>query len=285
MVAANGGRFHLAVSGADDGEAPLVVLLHAFPQFWWAWRAQLTGLTERGYRVAAMDLRGYAGSDKPPSAYAVPSMAADVRGVIRSLGAASAVVIGHGLGGQVAWSMPAIAPQVTRAVGVLAAPHPVPLHRQTGRVAPPATMKLLSYFQLPWFPERSITQGDLVARLLADWSGPDWHCEHVGLYTDAMRLPFVAHSAMEQLRWSVRSTPRLDGRRYLAAVNHPITVPVLSLHGSADPVYRRGAFRRDKNYVRARYSQVEVDGAGHFLPEEAPEEVTELLAEWLEGLD
>ncbi len=285
MVAANGGRFHLAVSGAHDGEAPLVVLLHAFPQFWWAWRAQLAGLAARGYRVAAMDLRGYAGSDKPPSAYAVPSMAADVRGVIRSLGAASAVVIGHGLGGQVAWSMPAIAPQVTRAVGVLSAPHPVPLHRQTGRVATSATMKTLSYFQVPWFPERSITQRDLVARLLADWSAPGHSCEHVDLYTDAMRLPFVAHSAMEQLRWSVRSTPRLDGRRYLAAVNRPVTVPVLSLYGGADPVYRRGAYHRDKDYVRARYSQVSVDGAGHFLPEEAPEEVTELLAEWLEGLD
>lgn len=285
MVAANGGRFHLAVSGPDDGAAPLVVLLHAFPQFWWAWRAQLAGLADRGYRVAAMDLRGYAGSDKPPSAYTTPSMAADVRGVIRSLGAASAVVIGHGLGGQVAWSMPAIAPQVTRAVGVLAAPHPVPLHQHASAVATPATMKSLSYFQVPWFPERSITQGHLVARLLSDWGGPQWRPDHVDLYTDAMRLPFVAHSAMEQLRWSVRSTPRLDGRRYLAAVNRPVTVPVLSLSGSSDPVYRRGAYRRDKNYVRARYSQVGVDGAGHFLPEEAPEEVTELLAEWLEGLD
>ena len=285
MVAANGGRFHLAVSGADDGAAPLVVLLHAFPQFWWAWRAQLVGLAERGYRVAAMDLRGYAGSDKPPSAYAIPSMAADVRGVIRSLGAASAVVIGHGLGGQVAWSMPAIAPQVTRAVGVLAAPHPVPLHQQASRAATATAMKLLSYVQVPWFPERSITRGDLVARLLADWSGPGWQPEHADLYTQAMRLPFVAHSAMEQLRWSVRSTPRLDGRRYLAAVNRPIEVPVLSLYGDVDPVYRRGAYRRDKNFVRARYSEVSVTSAGHFLPEEAPQEVTELLAEWLDALE
>src|SRR5699024_7960638 len=100
-----------------------------------------------------------------------------------------------------------------------------------------ATLKTLGYVQVPWFPERSITQGDLVARLLADWSAPAWHCGDVDLYTDAMRLPFVAHSAMEQLRWSVRSTPRLDGRRYLAAVNRPVTVPVLSLPGDADPVY------------------------------------------------
>jgi len=285
MVAANGGRFHLAISGADDGAAPLVLLLHAFPQFWWAWRAQLEALAARGFRVAAMDLRGYAGSDKPPAAYAIPSMAADVRGVIRSLGAASAVVVGHGLGGQVAWSMPAIAPQVTRAVAVLAAPHPVPLHRQASRVATTSTLKTLAYLQVPWFPERSITHGELVAHLLSEWSAPGWQSPDVALYTDAMRLPFVAHSAMEQLRWSVRSTPRLDGRRYLARVNQPVTVPVLSLAGTADPVYHRGAYRRDKDYVRARYSQVSIDGAGHFLPEEAPEEVSELLTEWLSGLD
>src|SRR5699024_12197202 len=107
-------------------------------------------------RVAARDLRGYAGSDKPPSAYTTPDMAADVRGVIRSLGATSAVVNGHGLGGQVAWSMPAIAPQVTRAVGVLAAPHPVPLHRQASRVAPTRPLKTLAYLQVPWFPDRAI---------------------------------------------------------------------------------------------------------------------------------
>src|SRR5690625_1029513 len=83
MVAANGGRFHLAISGEDDGAAPLVLLLHAFPQFWWAWRSQREALAARGYRVAAMDLRGYAGSDEPPAAYAIPSMAGDVRGVIR----------------------------------------------------------------------------------------------------------------------------------------------------------------------------------------------------------
>ena len=285
MVAANGSRFHLAVCAQDDGAAPLVLLLHAFPQFWWAWRAQLEGLSRRGFRVAAMDLRGYAGSDKPPSGYSVPAMVADVRGVIRSLGAASAVVVGHGLGGQVAWSMPAIAPQVTQAVAVLAAPHPVPLHRRASRVATPEALRTLGYFQVPWFPEHAITGGDLVGRLLRDWSAPGWQSPDVELYTDAMRLPFVAHSAMEQLRWSVRSTPRLDGRRYLAQVNRPVEVPVLSLSGHADPVYQVGAYRRDKDYVHARYSQVSIAGAGHFLPEEAPEEVTDLLAEWLAELD
>ncbi|SEE90986.1 alpha/beta fold hydrolase [Ruania alba] len=285
MVAANGGRFHLALAGPDDGEAPLVVLLHAFPQFWWAWRAQIPALAAAGYRVAAMDLRGYAGSDKPPSGHDTPSMVADVRGVIRSLGASSAVVIGHGLGGQVAWSMPAMAPEVTRAIAVLGAPHPVPLHTPSHQVTPASTLATLARFQVPWFPERSFTHSDGVARLLQAWGAPAWEPESVNLYTDAMRLPFVAHSAMEQLRWSLRSTPRVDGQRYRARVNTGIQVPVLSVRGSADPVFTGASFRRDGDYTHARYSRVTIDGAGHWLPEEAPEEVSELLIGWLDELE
>jgi len=65
FVSANGARFHVA----ELGEGPLVVLLHGFPQFWWAWRDQLTALAEAGYRAAAIDLRGFGASDKPPRGY------------------------------------------------------------------------------------------------------------------------------------------------------------------------------------------------------------------------
>lgn len=285
MVAANGGRFHVAIAGPDDGAAPLVVLLHGFPQFWWAWRAQLEPLARAGYRVAAMDLRGYAGSDKPPSAYSIPAMAADVRGVTRSLGAASAVVVGHGLGAQVAWSMPGISANTTRAVATLSAPHPVPAHRRMTSCLSTTALRALARFQVPWFPERALTQGTLVAELLDSWSAVEHSPAEVELYSQAMRLPFAAHSAMEQIRWWVRSTPRLDGRRYLASVARPITVPVLSLQGSADPLYRLGAFHQDQNFVAGPYARVTLDDAGHFLPEEAPGDVTDLLLEWLADLD
>ncbi|PZA19436.1 alpha/beta fold hydrolase, partial [Modestobacter versicolor] len=61
-VSANGVRLH----AAEAGEGPLVLLLHGFPQFWWTWRHQLTGLAAAGLRVVAPDLRGYGASDKPP---------------------------------------------------------------------------------------------------------------------------------------------------------------------------------------------------------------------------
>lgn len=285
MVAANGARFHAAVAGPDRHDAPLVVLLHGFPQFWWAWRHQLVALADAGYRVAAVDLRGHGASDKPPGRYDVPTLAVDVAGVIRSLGAQRAVVVGHGLGGQVAWALPSYAPTVVRAVAVLGAPHPRFLLSAAHRAASTATLARLLRFQVPWFPERSITRGDLVARLLEAWSAPGWTTPDVDLYTQAARLPFAAHSAMEQLRWIVRSQPRADGRRFREAVSVPLGVPVLSLHGRLDGNLPPRACRRDGEMVRARYSRVVVEDAGHFLPEEAPEEVSGLLLQWLSELD
>ncbi|MDQ2624503.1 MAG: alpha/beta hydrolase, partial [Actinomycetota bacterium] len=96
FVPANGSRFHVAVAGPDDRETPLVVLLHGFPQCWWAWRHQIPALGAAGYRVAAMDLRGTGASDKPPLGYDAVTLARDVAGVIRSLGSQRAVVVGHG---------------------------------------------------------------------------------------------------------------------------------------------------------------------------------------------
>ena len=73
FVAANGARFHVA----EQGEGPVVLLLHGFPQFWWAWRQQLVDLADAGYRAVAVDLRGYGASDKPPRGYDSPTLAAD----------------------------------------------------------------------------------------------------------------------------------------------------------------------------------------------------------------
>ncbi|NLE72476.1 MAG: alpha/beta hydrolase [Actinomycetales bacterium] len=286
FVPANAARFHVAeVDGtAGASTTPLVVLLPAFPQMWWAWRAQLAALGEAGYRAVAMDLRGTGASDKPPSGYDVPTLARDVAGVIRSLGAQEAVVVGHGVGGTVAWSMPALQPEVTRAVGAVASLHPLQMHTSAviramlGRT----TARRLAFVQLPWFPERRMVRGDLVVRVLAEWGAPGWlEADVAETYRDAARIPFAAHSAMEILRWLVRSTPRVDGQRYLSTLRTPVRVPVLQVHGAADraiPV-RVAAWGNG-----APYRFETVPGAGHFLPEEAPEQTTELLLDWLAGL-
>ena len=286
FVAANGARFHVAVAEPDgDAEqaepSPLVVLLHGFPQMWWTWRHQLPALAAAGYRVAAMDLRGAGASDKPPHGYDVPTLARDVAGVIRSLGASEAVVVGQGVGWTVAWSMPALQPTVTRAVASLSAPHPTRMH--TAAVARHlllrTTARRLAFVQLPYFPERWMTRGDLATRVLAEWGAPGWLEPDVAqMYRAAAQIPFAAHSAMETLRWLVRSTPRVDGQRYLAALREPIEVPVLQLHGTGDRCIPLRVAREDNGRP---YRFERVARAGHFLAEEAPDRVTELLVDWL----
>src|SRR5262245_64861874 len=97
-VAANGARFHVVEAEPATGSAaaPLVLLLHGFAEFWWAWRDQLPALAAAGYRAVAMDLRGYGGSDKTPNGYDPRTLARDVSGVVKALGERSAVVVGHG---------------------------------------------------------------------------------------------------------------------------------------------------------------------------------------------
>src|SRR5690606_797604 len=119
-VAANGARFHIA----EVGDGPLVLLLHGFPQFWWTWRHQMTALADAGFRAVAMDLRGVGGSDRTPRGYDPANLALDITGVVRSLGEPDAALVGHDLGGYLAWTAAAMRPKLVRRLAVASMPHP-----------------------------------------------------------------------------------------------------------------------------------------------------------------
>ena len=91
----------------EAGDGPLVVLLHGFPEFWYGWREQIAPLVKAGFRVVAPDMRGYNLSSKPAefTDYTADKPAADIRGLIRELGAESATVVGHDFGGTIAWTL------------------------------------------------------------------------------------------------------------------------------------------------------------------------------------
>ncbi len=278
FVAANGARFHVA----EAGHGPLVLLLHGFPEFWWAWRHQIPALADAGYRVAAMDLRGYGASDKPPRGYDTPTLVADVAGVVRGLGEARATVVGHDWGAWLAWSMPALAPRVTRAVAVLSMGHPLQMRTAFPGGGGRQALTRLASFQAPLLPERTLRSGAGVDQVLREWSGPGFPDElTLRRYRLAMQMPFVAHTSMEYYRWVVRSRWRRDGRRFAAAVRAPICVPVLQVHGSADPWVTPRAAAGSARWVRASMRYELVEGAGHFLPEEAPQRVNAALLGWL----
>ena len=281
FVAANGARFHVA----EAGSGPLVLLLHGFPEFWWAWRAQLVALADAGYHAVAMDLRGYGASDKPPRGYDTPTSTADVAGVVRALGAQRAIVVGHDWGAWIAWSMPGLQPRVTSAIGALGMGHPLTLRASlTGRRQRRAASRLLA-FQAPLVPERSIGDKDGVVKVLRAWAGPGWpDAESEWRYTQAMKVPFVAHTSMEYYRWAVRSVWRTDGRRFAAAVRDPVQVPVLQIHGGLDPWVLPETAVRSGSRVDAPLRFEMLPAVGHFLPEEAPREVTAILLDWLGSL-
>ncbi|MBO0774547.1 MAG: alpha/beta fold hydrolase, partial [Actinobacteria bacterium] len=214
-VTANGTRFHVAQSG----EGPLVLMLHGFPQFWWSWRDQLASLSAAGYRAVAADLRGYGGSDKPPRGYDLVTAASDAAGLIRALGEANAVVVGHDWGGLVAWTMAAYFPKVVRRLAIVSVAHPLRMRnamlRTPLRRRGPGGYAL--GFQLPALPERRLVARDAqqVGLMLQAWSGPGWpDPDTERRYRAAMRIPSVAHSALEYHRWFLRSRLRTDGMRY-----------------------------------------------------------------------
>src|SRR5690606_37356802 len=123
FVTANGTRFHVV----EAGTGPLVLFLHGFPEFWWAWHHILPAVADAGFRAVAVDLRGYGASDKPPRGYDGYTLAADVTGLIRALGERSATVVGTGVGGMIAWAAASFHPKLVHRLGVLAAPHPLRL--------------------------------------------------------------------------------------------------------------------------------------------------------------
>lgn len=287
MVPANGARFHVA----EAGRGPLVMLLHGFPQFWWMWRFQLTALADAGYRAVAMDLRGYGASDKPPRGYDLPTLAADVHGVMRSLGESRAVVVGHDWGGMVGWTLATTSPQAVRGLCAISAPHPRGMRRALA--TNPSQLLASAYalaFQVPIAPERRLIDDDgaLVARLLRLGSASEWPGEEEERrYRQAIRVPGVAHSALEMYRWAGRalSVPRPDGLRYLRSMRRRVSVPVLHMHGALDRAVLTSTEQGSRRYVDGPYQWRQVRDVGHFVPEERPEAVTADLLPWLQGLD
>ncbi|WP_159944321.1 MULTISPECIES: alpha/beta fold hydrolase [unclassified Nocardiopsis] len=277
-VSAAGARFHVA----EAGEGPLVLLLHGFPQFWWAWRAQLTALSAAGYRAAAVDLRGYGASDKTPRGYDLVTLAQDAAGLVRALGSQDAVVVGHGLGGLVGWTMTAYHPDAVRALVAVSAPHPRHAGRVLASVGPGVRHVLKA--QVPVLPEHRLLSDGCVrlGALLREWSAPGW--PDTGTeerYRRAFAIPKVSHCSLESQRWLFRSRWRSDGLRYHARMRAPVRVPVLQLHGALDPVCPPEAARASRRAVTGAYRWRQIPAAGHFPHEERSEEVSRALVDWL----
>jgi pimeloyl-ACP methyl ester carboxylesterase len=120
MIETNGIRLHVA----EQGEGPLVILCHGFPECWYSWRHQLPALAKAGFRAVAPDLRGYGQSDRPEEVekYTILDDIGDIMGLIDALGAEHAVIAGHDIGATIAWQAALLRPDRFRAVIALGPP-------------------------------------------------------------------------------------------------------------------------------------------------------------------
>jgi len=279
-VSANGARFHIV----EMGSGPAVLLLHGFPSFWWTWRELIAPLAHAGYRVIAMDLRGYGGSDHPPQGYDPTTLARDCVSVIRSLGEVRATVVGHGLGSVVAWTMAAQTPDAVTAVASVAGAHPRVLrHSLLRNNAQRSGLSYLARLQLPFIPERYYTKnnGSNIGQFFEKYSyDPSWLSPDVRANFQAAYQNWpTAHTAIEFHRWAIRSLYRSDGRRFQDSIETPIKIPVLDIFGEHDPMVFSDLID-NKSMVSGPYTR-EIMPTGHFPHEENPHAFAELLLPWL----
>lgn len=162
----NGVRLHYVAAGSG----PLVVLLHGFPEFWYAWRHQIPALASGGFRVIAPDLRGYNESSRPQGvrSYRMQELVADLAALIHHAGAGSATLIGHDWGGAIAWEAAARHPELVGRLVVLNAPHPAAFARELRRGRQFLRSLYIFFFQIPRLPEWLLRWGEfaLLERIL-----------------------------------------------------------------------------------------------------------------------
>jgi len=132
MIETNGIRLHVA----EQGDGPLVILCHGYPECWYSWRHQLAALAKAGFRAVAPDLRGYGLSDRPDGVekYTILDDIGDVVGLVGALGARQAVIAGHDIGAAIAWQTALLRPDIFRAVIALSPPFRT---RAFGNAGPP----------------------------------------------------------------------------------------------------------------------------------------------------
>ena len=272
-IPASGFRFVADVAGQTG--APLVLLLHGFPQTRYTWRHQLPALASAGFRALAPDQRGYSPGARPSgiASYAVDALLADALALAEACGSARFHLVGHDWGGQLAWLLAARHPDRVRTLTVLSRPHPAAFARALA--SDPAQSERSKHhraFQDPNTAQLLIEDGARrLRRMLRDHGVPDSDA-------DAYVAPLATHAAIDAaLHWYRASFQGASGLSL--ADTPPVQRPTLFLWGDADLTVGRAAAEATRDFVRAPYRFVEVPGAGHFLTDQAADAVTrELLA-------
>jgi pimeloyl-ACP methyl ester carboxylesterase len=305
------GRLHCV----EQGEGPLVLLVHGFPESWYSWRHQLPALAAAGYRAVALDVRGYGRSSRPAAVeeYRMRALAADNAALVSALGAESAVVVGHDWGANIAAASALLHPEVFRAVGLLSVPYAPP-----GGPRPTDVFAQLggeeefyvSYFQQPGRAEAEAepdVRGWLAgfyAALSADTmpaqGEPDPHFvsaggtlrerfprdRRPGWLTDDVLDVYAGEFERTGLTGALNRYRNMDRDwEDLAELNGAaIAQPSFFAGGSRDAstTWMSDAIDAFPATLPGLVSSHLLDGCGHWIQQERPAEVSALLCGWLD---
>ena len=272
----NGLNLHTVEAG--DPGAPLLVLLHGFPEFWWAWRHQITPLAEAGYHVVVPDMRGYNTSDAPQevAAYELDTLAADVIGIADAYGADRFHLVSHDWGAVISWWVAARYPERLERVVLMDGPHPDVWGRQALK-HPTQALKstYVAFFQLPWVPEATLGIFDFAGlRGMIEGSAHKGTFEPGALdrYAEAWAHPGSLTAMLNYYR-ALRQRPHGEKPARLAP-------PTLILWAGDDLFLERNV--AEAGLALCDDGKLEfVEGASHWLHIELPEKINARVIEWL----
>jgi pimeloyl-ACP methyl ester carboxylesterase len=265
----------------EAGQGPLIVLLHGFPEFWYAWRHQIPALVGAGFRVIALDQRGYNTSDKPAGVdpYRIERLVEDVVGIIRAAGEENAVVVGHDWGGAIAWMVAMQHPEAVRRLIVMNAPHPRRVFEEFRTLDQLRRSWYMFFFQLPWLPEWMLRRSHY--RLIEFVLSRDpvhrsaFTAEDIAAYRTAMAQPGALTAAINYYRALLRSN-LLTLYRGL----RPVQCPTLLIWGEQDRYLGLRLTERLDRWV-SNLTVARIPNASHWVQSDAPDRVNGLMLDFL----
>ncbi len=258
-------HFDICDSGPIDG-AP-VVLLHGFPQDHRSWGLVSALLHAQGYRTFAPDQRGYSPGARPRRRrdYRTSELVADTVALIDAIGPGPVHLVGHDWGAAVAWLVAAQRPDLLQSLTAVSVPHPQAF--VTAMLTSTQGLKswYMYVFQLPWLPERALT-ADTWARSLRSTGMPE---PAVSRDAALMSDPDTARGGLQWYRALPFTQPN--------AVRTKITVPTLFVWSDGDSAVDRKGAELTRRYVSGPYTYLVLPGISHWIPEEAPNRLTEAM--------
>lgn len=284
-VTANGLRFAYLEEGPSTGEAPLLLLLHGYPDNAWSWEKQIPVFANAGYRVVAPFLRGYPPSEIPAQGYYDrATLACDIKALIEVLNDGQpCYLVGQDWGAAISYGVLGAFPELIQRAVILAVPHPVQI-RRTLRRSPKHALRSFHWFlfQLPLIPEWLCRRNNyaFLETLWKLWS-PDYHDHaHVARIRRQMAEPGALQASLAYYRAMIRKSrqdPALN--EVTANLDRPTPVPVLVAVGARD--MRKEMLDHQREFFTGEYAWTIVAGGGHFLHREQPAAVNELILNWL----